>query len=236
MAALSPESLLSVWEQSVRRHPIDRALLLFAVAEPHTPPDSLADAPLGRRNAALMELRRNSFGSRLDAWADCTACGERMEFTIDSSQLPSPPRNSNTTMEIAGYRFHLPTSRHMARLTDTAALEINTQQLLYECAASAETLPDDATALSELLDAVDSAMEAADPWAELSLAIRCPVCGHERSFAFDIATYLWEEIDSHARQLLDDIHTLAKAYGWSEPVILALSDTRRAAYLGRVQA
>ena len=79
-------------------------------------------------------------------------------------------------------------------------------------------------------------MDAADPWAELTLGIRCPACGHEDGAAFDIAAYLWEEIDSHARQLLDDIHTLATAYGWTEPDILALSDARRAAYLARVHA
>ena len=67
MAAMSPENILFVWEQSARRHPIDRALLLFAIARPDTPPNTLADIPLGERNAALMDLRCNSFGTHLDA-------------------------------------------------------------------------------------------------------------------------------------------------------------------------
>ena len=236
MAALSSNNLLSVWEQSAQRHPIDRALLLFAIARPHTPPNNLADMPLGVRNAALMELRRNSFGEQLDAWLDCTKCGERLEFTIDPAQLPPPPSGNESLLVVAGHRFNHPTSRHMASLTNTTNPDDIALQLMRECAESAEELPQDAAALTELLDAVDSAMEAADPWAELTLDIHCPACGQEDSIAFDIATYLWEEIDSHARRLLDDIHTLAEAYGWSEPDILALSDARRAAYLDRVLA
>ena len=41
---------------------------------------------------------------------------------------------------------------------------------------------------------------------------------------------------SRAVQLLDEVHQLATAYGWTEAEILALSDTRRAAYLDRVTA
>lgn len=235
MLALTPEHLLTVWEQSARRHPIDRALLLFAIAAPHTPPDTLADQPLGVRNAALMALRRASFGPRLDAWADCAACGERLEFALDAAQLPPAPADERAALEVAGYRFHRPTSRHLAQLSTAADADAGAHQLLRDCAESAADLPADPAALSALLDAVDAAMDAADPWADLTMGIRCPACGHEDDAAFDIAAYLWEEIDSHARRLLDDVHTLAQAYGWTEPDILALSDARRAAYLERVQ-
>ncbi len=53
---------------------------------------------------------------------------------------------------------------------------------------------------------------------------------------FDIASYLWNGIEQRARRLLDDIHALAQAYGWSETDILALDETRRATYVARVQA
>ncbi|MDO9598370.1 MAG: hypothetical protein Q7J47_11685 [Azoarcus sp.] len=235
MPALTPEHLLTVWEQSARRHPIDRALLLFAIAAPHTPPDTLADQPLGVRNAALMALRRDSFGARLDAWADCAACGERLEFVLDSGQLPPAPTDAQLPLEIGGHRFRRPTSRNLARLAGATDADAAARQLLHDCAESAADLPRDPVALRELLDAVDAAMDAADPWADLTLGIRCPACGHEDEAVFDIGAYLWDEIDSHARRLLDDIHTLALAYGWTEPEILALSDTRRAAYLDRVQ-
>jgi hypothetical protein len=38
-------------------------------------------------------------------------------------------------------------------------------------------------------------------------------------------------MDARARALLAEVHSLARAYGWTEPEILALSPQRRAAYL-----
>ncbi len=219
----------------MRRHPIDRALLLYSLARPDTPPDALADAPLGTRNAALLDLCHESFGQRLVAWMDCPACGERLEFELDPEQFPPVPDNITNPIDIAGYCFHRPTSRHLARLTNLADAETAAQHLLRDCAESPDELPQDEYALAVLLDTVDTAMDDADPWATLSLSILCPACDHEDNAPFDIADYLWEEIESHARRLLDDIHILAQAYGWTEDEILSLSGERRAAYLARVR-
>lgn len=236
MVALTAQRVLSVWEHGLRRHPIDRALLLYALAEPDIPSRRLADAPLGGRNAALLHWRQACFGTRLVAWADCPACRERLEFDLDPSRWPPPSANDTDTIEIGGHRFQRPTSRHLARLVTFDDEQAAARQLLCECALAADALPRHEPALSELLEAVDAAMDEFDPWADLSLAIHCPACGHDDNASFDIASYLWEEIDSRARHLLDDIHTLAQAYGWTEPAILALSETRRAAYLARVQS
>ncbi|MDT0547904.1 hypothetical protein [Streptomyces lonegramiae] len=75
------------------------------------------------------------------------------------------------------------------------------------------------------------AAEQADPAAEVTLKIACPECGEATSAELDIASYLWTELDSWARDLLLDVHLLATAYGWSEPEILALSPLRRRYYL-----
>ena len=236
MAVISPERLLSVWEQGARRHPIDRALLLYAVAAPDLPVEQLADAPLGARNAALMALRRASFGAQLASWVDCPACGERMEFALDAADLPPAPPASTEPIVVGGHRFHRPSSRHLAALVNADDPESAARQLLRDCAESAEALPHDDTALTDLLDAAEAAIEAADPWADLALAVACPACAHQTEASFDIASYLWEELDSHARRLLDEVHALAAAYGWTEPEILALSEARRTAYLARVRA
>jgi len=236
MPAIAPERLLSVWAQGARRHPIDRALLLYALAAPDLPAEQLADVPLGIRNAALMRLRRASFGGHLASWADCPACGERMEFALDAADLPPEPADGAEPVMVAGQHFRRPTSRHLAALVHVADAETAARQLLRSCAESADALPGEGAALTDLLDAVEAAIEAADPWAELSLAVACPACAHETEASFDIAGYLWEELDSHAQGLLDDIHTLASAYGWSEAEILALGEARRAAYLARVRA
>lgn len=236
MLRLTPERLLSVWEDGARRHPIDRALLLLAIARPDTPPEQLADVPLGTRNAVLMALQSASFGPQLPSWADCRACGERMEFELDPAQLPDQVIETTVAIEVGGHRFQRPTSRHLARIADANDEEQAALQLLQDCAEAPDELPLDTPGLRRLMDAAQSAIEAADPWSDLSLLVCCPACGQEDEVTFDIAGYLWEEIDSHAQDLLDDIHSLAGAYGWTESEILALSNARRNAYLQRVQA
>ena len=235
MAELTADRLLAAWEHGARRHPVDRALLLFALAAPETPPEQLADQPLGRRNAALFALRRARFGERLAGFVDCDACGERMELELDAGALP-PPSAGVASIEVAGQRFARPTSRHLAALIGSTDPEHAARALLRACAQAPERLPEDPAQLTQLLDAVEAAMDDADPWAHLSLAVACPACGHDGVVALDIAGLLWEELAVVAQGLLDDVDALARAYGWSERDILALSEPRRAAYLARVRA
>ncbi len=233
MPALSAAQLLSVWEHGALRHPLDRALLLFAVAEPGLAPDALADAPLGACNAALMRLRRDCFGAAIPAWTDCPACGERMSFELDLAQLPAMTPVPDV-VEVEGHRFRCPGARQLGALADCPDADEAARRLLLSCIADEAQAPADNAMLDQLLVHAEHAIEAADPWADVAVDYQCPACGHAGEAAFDIASYLWEEIEAHASRLLDEVHLLASSYGWREDEILALGDLRRAAYLARV--
>ncbi|KAF4406240.1 hypothetical protein [Streptomyces lycii] len=109
--------------------------------------------------------------------------------------------------------------------------------LLARCVVAASragrALP--AGRLPELPESVQrriaEAAEEADPAAAVTLNVACPECGEATKAELDIASYLWTELDSWARDLLLDVHLLAGAYGWSEREILALSPLRRRYYL-----
>lgn len=236
MQAPGPQRMLELWEQGIRRHPIDRALLLMTLAEPGLAPDQLADLPLSSRNASLMALGLAWFGNPIPVWCDCPACGGRMELTIDAGQLPEQPGEQAVGIDIAGLRFKRPTSRHLATMIDAPDPDEAARRLLVACAESPELIPVDSQAARTLLEAVDSALEQADPWLDLSLDVSCPDCGEPSEPALDIAGIVWDEVDVIARRLLDDVHTLAQAYGWQEHDILGMSEHRRAAYLERLQA
>ena len=138
-------------------------------------------------------------------WLDCPACGERMELELMPEQLPpmQPPPES---VEVAGQRYRCPTSRDLARVANIADTESAAQQLLLGCAED--------TCVSEIRrEQVEAALEDADPWADLSLAFQCPACGRDGEASFDVPGYLWEEVDVSARQLLNEVHLLAHAYG-----------------------
>ncbi len=236
MNPLSADTLLSVWERGRDRHPLDRALLLAGAACPEQSYGCLADWPVGRRDGALLQLRCATFGPEFEVYLDCPSCGERLEFAFagDALQLPEPADGA-AIITVQGWRFRLPTSRDLARIAAETDLERAARTLLELCylADSDRTAPEWSTAL---LEEAELYMGAADPQADLELDIACAACGHAWKTGFDIGGFFWEEIAARAARLLQEVHLLARAYGWSEREILALSDARRAAYIDRVSA
>lgn len=229
----SAGDLLAVWEAGRARHPLDRALVLLALAAPETPSERLADMPLGVRNEALLRLRRTLFGPLLQAYLDCPACAQRLEFELDvGTLLPDSPQRS-PEVEVAGHRFRLPTTRDLACVAGAADVDESAQQLLQRCqqpsGAAAQAPPPAA-----LLERVAAALEQADPAADTRLELHCESCGHAWQASFDVAAFLWDDLESCSARWLDEVHWLASAYGWSEAEILALSEARRNAYLERV--
>jgi hypothetical protein len=87
-----------------------------------------------------------------------------------------------------------------------------------------------------LLAEVEARMIEADPQADIEIDLVCDVCSHSWKSAFDVGEFFWAELQSRAMLLLHDVHVLARAYGWSEPEVLSLSEARRAAYIELVSA
>jgi hypothetical protein len=78
-------------------------------------------------------------------------------------------------------------------------------------------------------------MAEADPQADVQLNLSCPQCAAAWSAPFDIEAFLWTEIAAWAGRTLQEVHGLARAYGWREQDILSLSATRRRIYLEMAQ-
>lgn len=226
---MDAQSLIACWELGRRRHPLDRALLLYAAAEPDEDPDSLADRPLGRRNAALLRLRRSLFGDTLQSCVACPQCSERLEFRLSvDAFLERAASDSVTHAELGTLRLRLPTTRDLASIASGMEQEHAARQLLTRLVDSP------AAAVEFAAEDLARVLDMADPCMDLTLDLSCPACKHEWSAPFDVPAFLWEEIELRARRLLDEVHALAGAYRWSEEQILALSETRRRAYLERV--
>ncbi len=233
MQAFSSSDVVALWERGARLHPLDRSLLALSTAFPGASEDH-ADWSLGRRNRALFELHAVCFEKQLQGWSGCPACGEKAEFELEGGQLlaASASAQPGTTVTVRGEIFRLPTSRDLAEvLAEDAAAAA--RGLLERCRLG-EAGPGewDEAALGEAGDT----LAAADPLAEVQLALDCPACGHEWHDVLDIGSFVWAEVESRARRLLWEVHTLALAYGWSEAETLGLSAVRRAGYLAMVQA
>jgi hypothetical protein len=224
MRALSATELLSVWESGSSQIPLRRALTILAAACPEASADSLADLSVGRRDARLLALREKMFGPELTGITDCPECAEKIELSFKCSDIHQREENELPT-ELAvqsngrDVRFRLPTTADLMAVNSS-------EQLLERC------LLDRGNHLTkDVLPAVVDKMSSVDPMADIHFVLKCPNCAHKWEAAFDIVAFLWREISAAATRLLREIHTLASAYGWTEPEILSLSPARRRAYL-----
>lgn len=235
MQALTGATLLSLWERGASRHALDRSALLAAVARPEWPAAEIADLPLGAVNASLLRLRSACFGPHIAGHADCTQCGQRLAFTVDTRQMLPAHGDDNDDpapreTEVAGLRVRAPSLRDLAAVAAQTDARQAARALLARCTLAGDLALIDDAALRQ----VEDALEALDPQADLVLALQCVACGHAGGAQLDAGALLWEEIEAHARVLLGEVHRLASAYGWSEAHILALSPARRASYLAMV--
>ncbi len=242
MEHLSPHMLLDLWERGATWPATQRALLLLSTAFPEEPPDALARCTIGQRNRLLLALREKLFGPHFVGVATCPQCGERLEVNFEASDIRAPTPGDPAeprALEVAGYtvQFRLPNSTDLAAIQGCSDVATAQQVLLERCLLSVQheghTLS--ATALpAEVVSALATAMEEADPLANIQLALNCPACGHQWSAVLDLLAYIWSELDAWARRVLREVHCLATAYGWSEHDILNMRPWRRQLYMGMI--
>lgn len=235
--------LLEVWERGAGASAGERALLLLELARPDAARAALAEWSVGERDAALTALRACTFGPHVSCVTACS-CGEplELEFALDDIAVKPSAAARPLTVEHEGATigFRLPTAGDLAALGRGAGGREPRRWLIERCITGVRTVEGGERNVNELgaeaLAAVDAAMATADPPADIELLLSCPACGSTRSTVFDIAGFLWEEIEQRAPRALREVATLAAAFGWSEDQIFALSPWRRARYLEIVTA
>lgn len=245
MGRLIGERLLQAWER-IRAYPQEEAALaLLALAWPQRDLAELARLSLGERNVMLLELRAASLGRRIEAFAVCPECGAQLELALDAHELVEGLR-SDQVIASAG------TSTYAMRAANTLDLiaardggdEKATQTiLLSRTMLTAEGGDSDDSAgewLSARPEVEKSALveqfEQVNAAAEIRVAVECAACRASEVLDLDIAQFFLRELASAARRLMEDVHQLAMAYGWSERSIVNMSTARRALYLEMVGA
>ncbi len=239
MRTPSSADLLDAWDAGWRMGPSGRAVGLLMSGCRDEDPQALAALPVGERDRRLLELRERLFGPSMTGIVSCGACEERLEVEVAIDELRAPP----TGVDRAGQsltagewevHFRLPNSRDIASIEGLRDEQPARRALLQRCLLEvtrrgenvpASEVPDDVAAL------IGQRMAAADPQATAEFPVACPDCNHSWSAPFDVAAFLWTEVDVWARRMLRQVHELATAYSWSEDEVLRLSPARRARYL-----
>lgn len=242
MRATPPSSateLLALWDRAAAAAPAWRDDALLSALHGDEPPRSL-----GTRNAALLGLRSRLFGPSQSLRCDCPRCDATAEFTIDCDALarelqPKEPTAGMHRLDADGHRveFRLPDIDDLRRAAEAQAF---VPALLRLCVTRCETdegeACDPAALPARIADALSRRMEALEPGASVVFELACPACGERWPASMDVGQVLWTELQDGAERLVLDVDALARSYGWSEDQVLALSPTRRAAYLQLVGA
>jgi hypothetical protein len=246
MRPLSAPELLTVWERGLAALPFERALAILSMASPESSPAALARLSIGRRDADLLQLREWAFGPELAILAACPSCCQTLELSmpvaalrmsVDQTGEPAGDLESSLMLRDYEVRYRAPNTEDIA---GCAGLEFaaSRRKLLACCVTdascqgkfvSAEGLPED------VAQKVVEQIAAIDPQADMRLDLTCPECHQRWREVFDIVSFFWTEIDAWARRTLREVHVLARAHGWRESDILALSPARRQIYLAMVQ-
>ena len=233
------DELLRAWE----RGRIDDAVRAEALLDALGVAPGAADAlPLGRRNRLLLAARAGLFGVDADVEAPCARCGLRLEARLDLGAIfGGPPEGTHQTADDAvlrvqvrryDVRLRLPTGADLRDLP--AEVEAAAQELLARCvlaARRADRRVAPARLPSSVVTSLETALADADPDAVIEVVLVCPDCDVKQPTPLDPVAFLWFEVDAWAWRLLDEVRSLAAAYGWSESDILRMTPARRQAYL-----
>jgi hypothetical protein len=233
VSLLDPASLLVAWERGREEPALDRALTLLAV-DTGRPVREAAALDVGSRDALLAAVLGRIVGSTAWTAVECASCGERLDVPVDIAAVARFPAYDpggvfETGVGDSAVAFRLPTTADLAALPvgDPVAAR---RLLLDRCVESTgDELPDSVGL------AVQGAMEVVAPGGAVEIAVRCDACGGVTDALLDVPALLWAEVEAEAAALVEDVHALAAAYGWSEAEVLRLSAPRRAAYLELVR-
>jgi len=233
-APLRAQTLLDLADAAQGEAPILRALRVAAAAGED--PAELRDAPLGHLHAAVLGLHTALAGPRLEAVASCPRCAAAIEFTLDADVLRGLRREAvpgelvlTTGAGRWRARWRVPTAGDLAEVVG----RVDAASALLErcCDVTAPPGEETAAAPPELVERIETALADADPLAEVTVDLACPDCGAVFDADVDPIAFVWREVESRARRVLGEVDTLARAYGWTEAEVLALTERRRMAYL-----
>lgn len=245
MPGLSAEAVLAIWEQLPVDDAVRGPLTILAQAYPELSEDNLLEMSIGERDSRLLQLREQLFGETLDGFADCPRCAERLEFSIAAGDIRdvAGPDIAERSLDVRttdlDARLRPPNSRDLLDVQRYADPDLAARLMLERCVEQLTyrgqpLLPGDAP--DDVLTVIGEQLSRQQGLADFDLEIQCSACGHRWDAPLDIASFFGRELHRLAGQLLDQVHTLAAAYGWSEKAILDMHPQRRRAYLGRLLA
>lgn len=238
MRVFSAQNLLDAWERCLDEPaPMRGATLLAAACDVED--REAARWTIAHRDSGLFDLRQQLFGDKVEAVVSCVSCGEQAELDFSLAEMRKPngsdalseTPNEFRVIQIDGrrIRYRAPNSEDLLAISGSTEVEGARQQLLERCVGFADRKR--GTLTDAMIRRVLAQLDRDHAETDVEVNLTCPGCGLAWVAPFDIAAFLWREIDDWARRMLREVHHLASRYGWSESDILSMSARRRHQYL-----
>lgn len=225
------QELLAVCTRDADERPFARSTRLASLGWPNATID--ADTP-GQRSERLLQLWRALIGRRMPCVTECDACATLLDVELDVDELlaAASSREARTTIELewqgAHLRLRAPTLAELDAASRVSGEDNEALTWLMQICCEEAVPP------AEALMKFSAALEQADPLGHLVLGITCPTCSAVSEPIVDPSALLWQGLQEFAERVINEVHVLARAYGWSERDILGLPTARRRQYLALV--
>jgi hypothetical protein len=236
MPPLSAMDLLTLWDSGAGLDSTGRALAVLSACC-HDPSERLATLGIGERDARLLDVYEHLFGPKLQAYAECPACGERLQYELGVLECKSSQQAADHDGGSLEFAFHgvVLRLRHLnsldlsaaSRCADPALARRLLAQRSVLCASRDGSAIDPAELPDDAVAAISSRLAQSTPRPELLIHLECAACGNAMRQLLAIEDFLWSKLSALCKRLLLDVDALARAYGWSEAEILSMSASRR---------
>jgi hypothetical protein len=174
---------------------------------------SVVDQPWDAVQAALLRLADG------DVVVTCPRCDEVADVELPlAALLAGRPGGGDDRAEGP---LRVPT---VGDLLEASRLDGAAACALLARRTGLDTVPEESRA-----DAL-ATLEDAHPLLAPSLDVPCPACGETFAATLDAVELAWGSLEASAATILEDVVTLATAFGWSEEDTLAVGPVRRRRY------
>jgi hypothetical protein len=203
------------------------------------PPSVLRSAPVGDRVAALIAIAALTGDGTFSVPLRCPAeaCRDELELEVTWAEIrtiAASAADGPFEVDADGLRYVVrrPTGIDQEAWAGTASRgeTVDARAVLSRLIVDGP--------LDRLTDSRIAALEAAlderDPLVTFGVSVGCPTCGLVTPRELPLVAMAASVLRRRQALILDDIHDLAHAYGWSEAAILAIPAWRRAAYRARI--
>ena len=205
------------------------------------PENFFRELSVGKRIECLLVLALGGTDGTLRFPFKCSGCGADLELELTLDEIAAFQHEADrlevVSVDLSGRRLEfLKLSGRDQELIGAAAFNDE-----FEAATEIiRRLALDAGAVEHLtasdIEAIETAMEEADPLVIFNCRIDCGECGKSDDHEIDLFETALDMLRRAQRRLLLSVHRIASRYHWSEQEIFAVPEWRRQQYLELIGA